>query len=367
MTKKKEDQPELPGIPAAEKKPVTALDKRVDADRAAFQRLLSRVQTLQECYARDREQISESAKTGDESESQFHRRPSRRESATARLFVIRAREAPMAVIFRRGPSKQVRLISWNTDTDDLQGGQWLKGRIYERRCDLSPDGRYLIYFAANHKSPSYSWTAISRPPYLTALAFWPKGDCWEGGGLFEDARNIWLNDKILDVVEEARDLPGNLKLWPQAFGGEDQPIYGLRLLRDGWTLAQPGVSQNVPREFLTAGSMYFPYIPPEIWERTAASGNRLRMVIHGLGEQAGDWYVVSHEIVTPDGQSLDLGRTDWADWDRNGDLLYARDGKIFRLSPGTRGRFDPTASREIADFNGDRFQAIPPTEEAKSW
>jgi cytochrome bd-type quinol oxidase subunit 2 len=28
-------------------------------------------------------------------------------------------------------------------------GQWLKGRIYERRSDLSPDGKHLIYFAMN--------------------------------------------------------------------------------------------------------------------------------------------------------------------------------------------------------------------------
>ena len=59
------------------------------------------------------------------------------------------------------------------------------------------------------------------------------------------------------------------------------------------------------------------------------------------------------------GETVSLGRTDWADWDGNSDLLYAKDGKMFRLSPGKGGRFDPAESREIADFNGDRFQAIP--------
>ena len=56
-------------------------------------------------------------------------------------------------------------------------GQWFKGRIYEKRCDLSPDGTKLIYFAQkintrtlNDPKYSYAWTAISRPPYLTALA-----------------------------------------------------------------------------------------------------------------------------------------------------------------------------------------------------
>src|SRR5262249_25498999 len=53
----------------------------------------------------------------------------------------------------------------------------VQGRIYERRCDLTPAGDRLVYFAASFRQPLHSWTAISRPPYLTALALWPKGDC----------------------------------------------------------------------------------------------------------------------------------------------------------------------------------------------
>ena len=70
---------------------------------------------------------------------------------SVRLYAILARESHRAVVFRRGPSKQVLLVSWNTDTDAFTEGQWLKGRIYERRCDLSPDGELLLYFAANWK------------------------------------------------------------------------------------------------------------------------------------------------------------------------------------------------------------------------
>ena len=149
MTKKKRVQPELPGIPKAKKKPKTASDRQAKADEAAFKRVLARVEAMEEFYARQNEAVPENTETEIEPDSRARRKPSRRKQATARLFVIRAREAPLAVIFRRGPSKQVRLISWNTDTDDFEGGQWFKGRIYERRCDLSPDGRYLIYFAAD--------------------------------------------------------------------------------------------------------------------------------------------------------------------------------------------------------------------------
>src|SRR5260370_16572519 len=84
---------------------------------------------------------------------------------------------------------------WNTDDDTFECGQWLKGRIYERRCDLSPEGDLLLYFAANFRKPYYSWTAISRPPFLTALFLWPKGDCWGGGGHFLSRKQIALNHR----------------------------------------------------------------------------------------------------------------------------------------------------------------------------
>src|SRR5579871_613334 len=31
---------------------------------------------------------------------------------------------------------------------------------------------------------TYAWTAVSKVPFLTTLALWPKGDCWHGGDLF---------------------------------------------------------------------------------------------------------------------------------------------------------------------------------------
>ena len=75
--------------------------------------------------------------------------------------------------------------------------QWLKGRIYERRCDISPDGKHLIYFAMNgrwREEAKGSWTAISRALYLTVLTLLAKGDCWHGGGLFVGNDAYWLND-----------------------------------------------------------------------------------------------------------------------------------------------------------------------------
>ncbi len=85
-----------------------------------------------------------------------------------RVHPILARKANTAVVIRRGPSKSVCTMLWDRRNDTFKLGQRLCGRIYERRCDLSPDGKHFIYFAMNGNwagPMKGSWTAISRTPY----------------------------------------------------------------------------------------------------------------------------------------------------------------------------------------------------------
>ncbi|MGH8082188.1 MAG: hypothetical protein ACREP7_16560 [Lysobacter sp.] len=168
----------------------------------------------------------------------------------ARVHIVLARAAPTAVVIRRGPSKQVCVLGWNRRTDRVQVGQWLKGHIYERRCDLTPDGRHFIYFAKNARwsSPSRgSWTAISRAPYLKALTFLPKGDCYEGGGLFRDDREYWLNDRY-NLHRIAHDDSGLRRTMQapshESHGTECTGIYYIRLQRDGWAMKHTDASSG---------------------------------------------------------------------------------------------------------------------------
>jgi hypothetical protein len=135
------------------------------------------------------------------------------------LFVILAREAHRAVIFRRGPRIWTQLILWDTDTDTFIEGQWFKGKVYTKRCDVSPDGSKLVYFSAKHyKRPKpygevqNNWTAISRPPFWTALAMWDSAGTWGGGGFFEDNQTLCANFYSGDDTLRAEDLP-----WPSWF------------------------------------------------------------------------------------------------------------------------------------------------------
>lgn len=162
------------------------------------------------------------------------------------MAVLFARKAPTALILRRGPSKRVELVLWDTASDSFERGQWFQGRIYEHRCDLSPKGSFFVYFASkfnrrtvDDREYTYAWTAVSRPPYLTALALWPKGDCWWGGGLFQDNHTLLLNHRPPEAIPHPQHKPKGLRVVPNSDAhGEDDPLYSQRLERDGWHLTQ---------------------------------------------------------------------------------------------------------------------------------
>lgn len=179
--------------------------------------------------------------------------------------------------------------------------------MYPRRCDWSPNGELLVYFCAKWSkrrieeaeqmldkpkagSPiyelrillkrrpklrteyTYAWTAVSRPPYLTALALWPKGDCWHGGGLFKSNRLLWLNHKPLVALPHKDHQPTGLRVEsnPNACG-EDDPIYSMRLERDGWKKRQEMKYEYVGHGFKTH--------QPELREKSSRHDSDFKLIM----------------------------------------------------------------------------------------
>lgn len=125
----------------------------------------------------------------------IRRMAARSKETSPRLFVLFARDAPVGVVLRRGPSAWTQVIRWDTSNDVLTDGAWLKGRIYAEKCDVSPDGELLLYFCHHgrfREGYTDSWTAVSRVPYLHALALWPSGTTYGGGGRFVGRRKLVL-------------------------------------------------------------------------------------------------------------------------------------------------------------------------------
>jgi len=287
----------------------------------------------------------------------------------ARLHVLLARASSRAVIFRRGPTKHVLLLLWDTQTDAITQGQWLKGRIYERRCDLSPEGDLLLYFAAKHKAPYGSWSAISRPPYLTALALWPKGDCWGGGGHFESRHRVALNHRVSQMnLAEGFRLPKWLSV--HSFGehsgaGEDNPVWALRLLRDGWLLVKRA---QVTNSNLNA-ELTFPFNPPVVWKKhhPLRPELSLEMEIHGLNDPNVGWYALNYHLIDSNGDPHLLERSDWAEWANSGDLLFSVGGVLFRLRY-SEGKLAAIPERErVVDLTNLSFTECQAPAEALQW
>lgn len=154
----------------------------------------------------------------------------------ARIHILLAKTSAQALILRRGPSRQTAVISWNRRDDTFKVGQWLKGKIYHFRSDISPDGKHWIYFAMGKMGNT--WTGVAKVPYFRASDFYVKGDSWNGGGLFLSDRKYWLNNNGVllhenrrkeSALEVSNTYPGH-----ESGYGECPMIYFIRLKRDGW-------------------------------------------------------------------------------------------------------------------------------------
>lgn len=265
-----------------------------------------------------------------------------------RIHVLLARQAPVGLVIRRGPSKRVATMLWDRDRDTFHLGQWLKGRIYERRSDISPDGKHAIYFAMNGQWQSESrgsWTAISRVPYLKAIAFFPKGDCWHGGGLWTGKTKYWLNDGYGHT-----ELPNTSSLQRDTqyqseggCGGECLSVYYPRLLRDGWTW----VDRIKIRQWQDK----------DIFEKPMGQGWTLRKIAHAeVGAPVGKGcYWDEHELIGP-GSIATIGcpTWEWAELD-NQRLVWAAAGKLYAAQVRKDGLTNETM---LFDFNDMMFEAI---------
>jgi len=267
---------------------------------------------------------------------------------SARIHALLASDARVGVIIRRGPSKQVCTILWDRQHDEFQVGQWLKGRIYERRCDLSPDGKYLIYFAMSGKwraEAKGSWTAISRAPYLKALAIFPKGDCWNGGGLFTGKKSYWLNDGCgHSVLRNTNLVVRDSKFQPSDyFGGECKGVYYPRLLRDGWKFVR---RIDVAK-----------WKDLDLFEKPLPRGWVLRKIAHAeIGAPPGKGcYWDEHELRhSASGLRIACPDWEWADIERNR-LVWAEAGKLFA---GRLGKEGLAYQSQLFDFNKMTFEPI---------
>jgi hypothetical protein len=104
--------------------------------------------------------------------------------------VLLATDAPIGIVFRRGPSKLVRVILWNREKDKFTPGQWFKGK-------------------------------------------WPQGDTWCDGGFFLSNNSYWL-DTFHEPLRDDTTLKRVLVRTSPS-----------RMERDGWSRKETGRKTKV--------------------------------------------------------------------------------------------------------------------------
>jgi hypothetical protein len=202
-----------------------------------------------------------------------------------RLSVLLASETPVGVVFRRGPSKLVRVVIWNRANDSFKSGPWFKGRIFADRSDISPDGRHMIYFAMAGvawavPATGGTWTAISKLPSLQATALWGQGDTRGGGGMFISNHSFWLQtDANTSLIRDNSGLrrevyrphlPFQSRMerdgWVEQKRGGDAPLFEKRI-RNGWILRRIGWKAGYELEQPGECKLPFPAWEWAEWDR----------------------------------------------------------------------------------------------------
>lgn len=264
-----------------------------------------------------------------------------------RLHVLLARDSRQAVVIRRGPSRHTAVIGWDRSTDHFELGQWLYGRIYERRSDLSPDGKHFIYFAMNGRwnGPAKgSWTAISQVPWLKAQILFAKGDCLDGGGLFMGRDTYWLDD----VTRGHQLLHDHTKLRrietaPTSLGRRSGSLGACfaRLQRDGWDLLRERKGTEDA---------------PTVFEKGIDDRWNLRKFAYetartGVGRSV---YLDSHEMrCARTGERIALDDWEWADVDGSR-VVWAAKGCLYAGRVRSNGAILSTLLKDFSKMSFER-------------
>ena len=229
----------------------------------------------------------------------------------------------------------------------------MAGRVYERRCDLSPDGALFACFVRkdtaraveeigaemmDRREPS---AVVHRSRSVGDRQHVVHGRRFPGTGTLprrnrrppdQGTLPAWLTlTKSPPFLDHTND-------WT------DRTVHFNRLIRGGWRPI-PDILAPVPW-----------------WERTSPDGKRTLVMMEradGDFTSFGGRHVVEYAVRDQRGEVEDIGRATWADWDHRGRLLVARDGVgvLQSLREFTT----------IADFNGQTPQPESSPPVARVW
>ena len=285
------------------------------------------------------------------------------DSIAPRLHAVVAQDANVAIVFRRGPSKWWHILRWDLDALALEPGAWLKGQLYPRRSNVSPDGELLGYFCLKGQWGAYF--AVSKAPWATALAAWEAGSAWTTGCVFGPQRELIMHGAFLPE----RPFHGRYP-WPIETRGMVAWRHG-RYFNEymrGWSELETEVRAERLQQLQSSGVQFQPHKdPPIMLEHRSESTKRTLGVCDTtdlMSSIEDPKYEAIYYLTDRKNQPELLPGARWADWDNHGRVLMATDSGKVQIHTITRQR------RELLwehDLNGLTPQPVRAPEWAQTW
>ena len=268
-----------------------------------------------------------------------------------RIYGIVASEAPVAADIRRGPSDWCHVGRWDLASGAYEPGAWFRGVIYPQECDLSPDGRWFVYSAMKVGSDwpaGEIYEAISRLPWLTALAAWNSGTTYTRGLHFvNDPKDSNAGAPDIGELDPCLRRYGLRWTLPQQFAVER---------RHGWVES----ADSPPRR---EGDWWDERRRVVVEKRQPGGGGLLRLEGRYAAFRAGEPGDGAPLYRLDQGDEIEiLEDVQWAEWDQRGRLLTATsDGRLRICSSGDGSR---VTVADLADLEPD---PRPPPDWAVEW
>lgn len=247
-----------------------------------------------------------------------------------RLYAIVAREAPVAVVFRRGPSKWWHIMKWDLARPAIEHGAWFKGKLYPRRCAISPDGKLLCYFALR-TNPVTNWStyfAVSKLPWLRALCAWDTLGTYTSGCCSYSRTELGISGAAGTKPTEGEFHGTVTDTLP------DYSIFNVEV-SNGW---EPTTSlrSRLSGDYYELPESWRKSKSPELAIRDGRNRYTLRMLpcSRASGEPSIEGRVVTYFLEANDGTIHHLDDVAWAEWDHQDRLLLATDdGRLQIVKP----------------------------------
>ena len=272
-----------------------------------------------------------------------------------RLYAQVAARAPVAAVFRRGPASWWQVGRWDLVSGDYEPGAWLRGGLYPRRGDLSPDGTLLLSFLMKRTRGDFlgpapgpgTYFTVSKLPWLTALAAWREGSTWTRGCHFVEGPP----SRRPFVLGEPGD--GDAAPLRRRYGVADTPaVQYAAERRRGWVEAP----DSPPRE--EGGPWDERRRSILVKDRPGGGPGRLVLLDRGVVRGAAVELRAPAFAVERRSRRVPLDGVQWADWDPAGRLLVATvEGRLEIRDPDDRRHRAAVRSHDLAALWPDPRQA----------